>query len=401
MGRGAPSAVNRSRASTSVVSGGLALLALAACERPGAVPGRVPGDGSGAALSVPYPVADAERIEGIGRQALVDARFVLIEAAPAPEPGDHTLPAHLGASGPVLVAHHVEPIGTAIPQWTELRRLAFGRVPPTPEAVPVAAAELEALDLRPPAETVWLVGPRGTCRAAVGPPLVAAYAVAGRDQEILAVGYRLEGCPAQPWAPVGIVADAIPVDFRWVPAETSTDVVLPLGRPWDDPLAAVLEDPAWDYESEPTVARAHVREIPGASPRVLQVHLTWMSARPESAPLAWCEVDAAWTRADGWYNDRWIDPVPWSPDAVGPFMLGAFLNGPQVDAVIYDDQLDGLVLVPPGPLDDLDDPAAWRQVFVPTGVYDDATRQAWGVRPARGPRPVGPLCPPFSDAPAE
>ena len=75
-------------------------------------------------------------------------------------------------------------------------------------------------------------------------------------------------------------------------------------------------------------------------------------------------------------------------------MLGAFVNGAQVDAMIYDDRLDGLVVVPPGPLDDMDDPQAWRQVFVPTGLYDAETLAGWGVQPARGPGPIGPPCDP-------
>ena len=94
------------------------------------------------------------------------------------------------------------------------------------------------------------------------------------------------------------------------------------------------------------------------------------------------------------------DPVPFTAEAVGPFMLGAFVNGPQVDAVIYDDHLDALIIVPPGPLDDMDDTGAWTQVFVTTGPYDDAELDAWGVDPARGPLPVGPSCEPVVDATA-
>jgi hypothetical protein len=388
----APSSPSRARAGCLV---GLAsILALAgACDRNGAAatPSRVPGDGSGLVLDVPYPVADGERIEGAGRAALVKASFVQIALGAAPDDRDHALLERFAwdGEGPLLVAHHVEP-GTAVQAWQKLRRLGFGREEPVRgRAVPVDAAEVEELGLRPPAAVVWLVGPRGTCRAEVGAPVVAAYDGA---EDAVMVGYQLAGCPGRQWAQIGIVSDAVPIDFRWVPAVASADVTLAHGRAWDDPLATLLEAPSWSHDHDPGVDLVRLREIPGASPRVLQAHHAWLSVLPEEHDGPWCEIDVAWARTDGWYNGRWIDPVPFTTDAVGPFMLGAFVNGTQVDAVIYDDRHDGLVVIPPGPLDDMDDPAAWRQVFVPTGSHDPAALSAWGVEPARGPLPVGPAC---------
>lgn len=357
------------------------------------MPSRVPGDGSGLVLNVPYPVADGERIEGAGRASLARASFVHIALGAAPDDRDHALPERFGwdGEGPLLVAHHVEPVGTAIGLWQQLRRLGFGRVEPERgRAVPVEVAEVEALGFRPPAAVVWLVGPRGMCRAEVGTPVVAAYDGA---EDAVMLGYQLTGCTGRQWAQIGIVSDALPVDFRWVPAAAAPDMVLAHGRAWDDdPLATLLAAPTWSHADDPRYDLVRLREIPGASPRVLQVHQSWLAALPEDHAGPWCELDVAWARTDGWYNGRWIDPVPFTRDAVGPFMLGAFVNGTQVDAVIYDDRLDGLVVVPPGPLDDVDDPAAWRQVFVPTGSHDPATLSAWGVEPARGPLPVGPAC---------
>ncbi len=368
----------------------LALLLPTSCESPSGPPSRVPGE-SGLALSVPYPVAEAERIEGAGRRALGDARFVFIGGVTETDPSDHALPQMLVTEGPVLIAHHIESVGPSTSTWQRLRRLAFGRVEPSVEAVTVPAAEVEALDLRPPTTRVWLVGPQGTCQATVGDAVIGRYR---GEHEILAVGYRLEGCPQQPWAQIGIVADTIPVDFRWVPADPSVESVFPHGQSWDDPLAAVIEPPAWSHPAEPALDQVRMREIPGASPRVIQLQHAWLASPPDDPERPWCEIDVAWSRADGWYNERWLDPIPWDPDAVGPFMLGAFLNGEQVDAVIYDDRFDGLVVVPPGPLDDMDDPESWRQVFVPTGRHAEDTLAQWGIQPARGPAPVGPACMP-------
>jgi hypothetical protein len=371
-----------------------ALALVTACERGGAAtPSRVPGDGSGLVLNVPYPVADGERIEGAGRAALARASFVQIALGATPDDRDHALPERFGwdGEGPLLVAHHVEPVGTALGPWQQLRRLGFGRVEPERgRAVPVEdAAAVEALGFHPPATVVWLVGPRGMCRAEVGGPVVAAYDGA---EDTVMLGYQLVGCTGRQWAQIGIVSDAVPVDFHWVPAVAAPEVVLAHGRAWDDPLATLVEPPKWSRADDPRYDLLRLREIPGASPRVLQVNEAWLATLPEDHDGPWCEIDVAWSRTDGWFNGRWIDPVPFTTDAVGPFMLGAFVNGAQVDAVIYDDRLDGLVVIPPGPLDDMDDPAAWQQVFVPTGSHDPATLSAWGVEPARGPLPVGPAC---------
>lgn len=373
----------------------MGLLLGPACDRSGAAagPSRVPGDGS-VVPGVPYPMVDGERIEGAGRAVLAHATFVHVALGATPDDRDHALPERIAwdGEGPLLLAHHVEPRGPAVGTWQQLRRLAFHRDEPVRgRAIPVDAAEVEALGLRPPATIVWLVGPRGSCRAEVGAPVVAAYAGA---EDTVVVGYQLAGCAGREWAQIGIVAEALPVDFRWVPAAAGADVVGPPGRAWDDPLATRVEPPAWAHTVEPSIELVRLREIPGVSPRVLQVNRAWLTARPEEHDGPWCEIGVAWSRTDGWDHGAWIDAVPFSPDAVGPFMLGAFVNGTQVDAVIYDDRLDGLVVIPPGPLEDVGDPSAWRQVFVTTGSHDATTIAGWGVEPARGPLPVGPACEP-------
>lgn len=375
--------------------GPVAVLTVAAsCERPADRMSLAPGEDA-PVLNVPYPIADAERIEGAGRQALGQARFVFVGRGAAdddPNPGAHALPERLLADGPVLLAHHIEPAGPATRTWQQLRRLAFGRATPEPNrGVEIPAEEVQALGLQPPATSVWLVGPRGTCRASVGAPVVGTYPGA---VDTVVVGYRLDACPDQPWAQIGIIADTIPVDFRWVPAQSRVDLTLVRPARWDDPLADLVEPPGWAHASEPRFDQVRLREIPDANPRVIQVHRAWLAESPERTDAPWCTIDVAWSRTDGWTNERWIDPIPWHADTVGPYLLGAFVNGAQVDAVIYDDRLDGLVVIPPGPLDDMDDPEAWHQVFVSTGRYDERTLSEWGVQPARGPQPVGPPCEP-------
>ncbi|MEX1364600.1 MAG: hypothetical protein AB1Z98_15850 [Nannocystaceae bacterium] len=372
------------------VTAAAVLLPSAACERPGGAAqaiSRVPGEPDGLALSVPYPVSEPERIEGAGRQSLVRARFVHVSLGGPPE-AEYGLPERITSDGPVLVAEHVGPESRA---WQPLRRLAFGRVEPTPgRAMKVDAAEVEALGIERPATSVWLVGPRGTCRAQVGPPVVGAY----EDLDALMVGFLLEDCPGRAWAQVGLIADAIAVDFRWVPAQTRVEQVSARSPDGKGPPDTLLPDPSWPFEEPPRFEVQQMREIPDVAPRVLQAHRAWMSSVPAPDDLRWCTVDATSTRADGWFNGRWIDAIPWTPEVVGPFMLGAFVNGTQVDAVIYDDRHDGLVVVPPGPLDDVDDPEAWTQRFVPTGPHGGEEGRSWGVYPARGLVPVGPACEP-------
>ena len=233
-----------------------------------------------------------------------------------PDDRDHALPEHLTSVGPLLLAHHLEPVGESVRTWQALRRLAFDRVAPTPgQAAPVPAAEVEALGLTPPAAAVWLVGPRGTCRATVGDPQV------GSDlgaPDTLVVGYRLDGCEGRQWAQIGIVADAIPVDFRWIPAQDAADMTFARSEAWDDPLAPLVEPPAWEHESDARFESVRLREIPGVSPRVVQVHRAWLSERPEQTERPWCEIDVAWSRADGWTNERWIDPIPGTPTRWAP-----------------------------------------------------------------------------------
>src|SRR5690606_37992551 len=157
------------------------------------------------------------------------------------------------------------------------------------------------------------------------------------EHDTVMVGYRLDGCSGRAWAQIGIVADAIPVDFRWVPAVASPDLVLPHGRAWDDPLAALVEPPAWPHDEDPRYDLVRLREIPDVSPRVLELRHGWLAERPTEDEGGWCGLEVASSRVDGWYNGRWIDAVPFSPEAVDPFLLGAFVNGTQVDALVYDD----------------------------------------------------------------
>lgn len=278
----------------------LLLVLVAACERPGsAIPGRVPGGGLGVVPNVPYPMADGERIEGVGRAALAEASFVLIALGSTPEDRDHGLPERIVWDGddPLVVAHHIEQDGPAGSTWQQLRRLGFGGDEPEPgRAVRVEGPQVEALGLRPPAAIVWLVGPRGSCRAEVGQPVVAAYEGTGAT---MMVGYTLRGCSGREWAQIGIVADAIPIDFRWVPATASPEVVVPVGRGWDDPIAELLEAPPWSRETPPSFELARVREIVGASPRVLQIHHALLDQRPDQDDPAWCDVGVAWSRSDG------------------------------------------------------------------------------------------------------
>ncbi|MEM7156002.1 MAG: hypothetical protein AAF799_24330 [Myxococcota bacterium] len=368
-----------------------------ACEPPGATaPSRVPVRPD-AVLNVPYPVSEPERIEGAGRKTLSEAQFVFISLGAPPDERDHALPERVASEGPMLLAHHFGPVGTHATAWQELRRLAFGRgIPPRGQAQPVPAEEVEALGLQAPASSVWLVGPDGSCRAEVGEPLVGVY---DGPEDTVAVGYRLEGCSGRRWAQVGIISDGIPVDFRWVPAELSSEQILAYGSEWDDPLPTLVDPPAWSHAMTPGFDQVRVHEIPDVSPRVLQLHRAWTSEHPDRTERAWCEIEAAWSHTEGWYNGRWIDPVPWVPDATDPFLLGAFVNGEQVDAVLYDDRFDGLVVVPPGPLDDMNDASAWTQVFVPTGHYHDDELTRWGVEPARGALPLGPRCETDGDSP--
>lgn len=339
----------------------------------------------GPMLNVPYPIAEAERVEGIGRAALRDAKFVYLDLAEAKPSEQIAPPRGLDANGPVVVSHHVE---RGHPAFWALWRLPF-EGPGHTVPLPLSADEIAEFGLSAPAPTIWVVGRRGSCRGTTTAP------VAQRDpsgRERVTVGYRLEGCNGSAWAPIGIVASALPIDFRWAPAATVVDESVIPGQGWKHPLAEHIEWPRWAEGSDPALNLVRVREIPEADPRVVQLRIASLDALPSGDERPWCDRTVAWSLVDGWYNERWIDPIVWHREAIAPYLLGAFVNGTQVDAVIYDDALDGLVVIPPGPLDELDDPDAWTQVFVASGQHDDEALASWAQQSIDGGLPPGPAC---------
>jgi len=82
------------------------------------------------------------------------------------------------------------------------------------DGVLLTDAQLSALDVAcPDAKVVWIPGPRGSCRAALGQPRVLLKMTVGS-----VVGMPLQGCAkGGNWAPLAATSDE---EFRWLPIRT-------------------------------------------------------------------------------------------------------------------------------------------------------------------------------------
>jgi hypothetical protein len=266
----------------------------------------------------------------------------------------------------------------------QLRRLAFGRLPPPANAVEVDPDALANLGFERPGPNVWLFGAEGPCRANVTVPMVGVYDGAG---EILEISWKLEGCLDLPWAPVGVVAEVLPPALQWIAAQPVVTLELDPATDWRHPLAAVVDQPA--TEGQPIDAHAvYALQVVGPRPSPIEVVITHLRYDQE-VPEDPCPVEELVAATHGFWNDRGlqrIDPV-FDPVDV-PILLGAIASGENVEALVYRDGPNVAVAVPPTPpppeAEDAPQqmaefewgPATWTRVVVETGRYDAAQLDA-------------------------
>lgn len=98
-----------------------------------------------------------------------------------------------------------------------IRRAAFGvHIPRAGERHEIDEDVLEDRGLGINASAVALLGPEGPCVAQRGPAVVTALDTGGHRIDIR---WPLVGCGPGPWAPVGIIAQRVPVTLRWTPPQ--------------------------------------------------------------------------------------------------------------------------------------------------------------------------------------
>ena len=101
-----------------------------------------------------------------------------------------------------------------------IKRAAFGKhVVKQGESAPIPADDLEDLELER-ASHVFLVGEARTCVAMAGVTRVVVLDAFGRELELR---HALDGCGPGPHAPVGFVAERVPIQLGWIAASCAED----------------------------------------------------------------------------------------------------------------------------------------------------------------------------------
>lgn len=319
------------------------------------------------------------------RAALASAQWVVIAT------DDPALPSSVVKPTPAMLSHFIETHGGTIDvrTVTKLRRLAFGRVAPPPEAVEVDREALAELGFSPPAERVWLLGPDGPCHARVTTPMVGRYEGPG---EVLELSWQLEGCPPAPWAPVGALTETLVPDLAWAPSRVVVDTGLDPAQSWGHPLRNWVDTPSWTGEP-PTAHRVIVHDVPDAWPTPVTIWYGYLRSDPD-APDDPCRTTESLAATHGWWNGRALKRFDAVPKPHGwPRLLGALLQDEATEALVYADGLDLAIAIPPtppppapenAPMETQDfewGPDVWTRVALRTGHYAraqwDTARFTW------------------------
>lgn len=328
------------------------------------------------AFSVPYPVGDPVPNPPV-RALLARSPWVVVDpgddAAGLHRPVPKSMPHVLGS----VLDVPSDPATTL-----QLHRMAWGSKRAGWDPVPLDPVELQPLGIVAPAEHVWLFGPEGPCRARVGQPRLSVYAGAG---DVYEISWELQGCTGVGWAPVGLLAEQVPADVRWVAAETLAELELQPQERWEHPLEDLVDHPKWDVPPDGRIVWA--RSILELTPSPTQVLSSVWAAGPEQAP---CQQAEETVVTHGLWDEVAFEPVDPLPDPERVVvLLGAIAQGDRPEAIVFADGLEGWVAVPPAPTQqelqeadreqEADDaargidpgPRQWTSIPLETGTYAD------------------------------
>lgn len=368
-------------------------LAMVGCEpRRGTIlPTRARKKATPAGLGIPYPVSEPETTEGWSRAVLSRAAFgvVFTQAEGGP------FARRVSGSDAVLLGSLVEASDEG---YEALLRVAFdGKEPRSETSTAVTRKALADIGVRRPAGSVFVVGPDDNCRALVTSPRVHFYLA---DEPVLEVDWALTGCDwTRAWGPIGVIADRFPEDTTWVAADLPVDATYEAGG-WDSPLAARLQQPPWADDAPAELEVVRVLEIPGSTPRAVQVYDSFVrladDAEHEALTLQGldpaCADRHATVIAHGFWNGEIFEGFDPGQPEDEPHLVGALVRGAQVDALVYDLRLSALVVVPPPPSVDDGAPGTWTRRTLPTAKHSAYARDSWGYLPTSDPTVVGAPC---------
>lgn len=202
-------------------------------------------------------------------------------------------------------------------------------------------------------ERVWLVGSQGVCEATLSTQAQADHYIIGF--ETVEIAFALRDCDGPDWAPVAIVGVQPPEDLRWVTPTTTFDID---GQPSGDATPALVDAVRSEVDQlqaadDPRSATlyGHVRELVGTTPRVAETFsgVEWEDEPVEDDEALSCGTDATWSLMGGVVVDASL--VPWkTPKDFGGLaehdLLGAFVRGERVHAVVFAEGLDLVVFTP-------------------------------------------------------
>lgn len=386
-------------------------LAAGGC-RPGAS-NRTPTRVSGVAATkrkVPSLSVPGHKVEGWSRAALARATYAAVLApADDPRPRGERFAGRIDYGGWAVIGESMPPPrrgrtsdadDDARDRFERTWKAAFDDDTPARGAwQKVDRDALTRAGIAPPAGTAWLVSDAAICLAKLEMPLASRYASDG-GRDALEIAWRPEGCsPDEDWAPVAIIAPSLPEDVRWVPAEVSLDVQLPVAEGWQGPLADALEAPVWRAEDPPPLEVVRVLSIPGLAATAVQVYdsLLRPAVSPDdpgpdgAGPGSVCADQSVTLWSHGFWDGAYFeafDPAPDEP--VTPHLRGAFVRDEQIDALVYEIDYDILVVVPPAPTEA--GPTPWQRHRLGTGLRTPDELATWGYLPGGGVEPTGPAC---------
>ncbi len=331
----------------------------------GAAPKRVTTRTNTERIALPFPVGDPVKEHSGPRLQLAAASYGVLTDDGA------------------LIGAYIEPSADNYEAVAEL----VSRIDRTrPSVTEVSVDALEAAGVRPPSDSGLLVSSQGVCRAAITTPTIHA----DPDAAALEIRWALQGCETTEATPVLVLTERLAESLRWVAAERTVELTLPVGAAWTDRRATMVQAPDWGGGGLPTAHVVSVWEVADVAPPVVQVYEALVAiAGDEPDP---CRDRDAWVQTNAFDQGRWLDAIEPTEDHTAiPQLLGAIAHEGVLDAIVYRDRDAIAIAVPPATIPG-GEATAWAYHLV--GPEDPTRFDApWGFSVVSGRAQFLPRCP--------
>lgn len=309
------------------------------------------------ALAVPYPIGDVVP-NPPARNALARNGWVYV-AVDSRDPV-----AQLVARDRPAATFHI--VGADDNRALGLHRLFGSKGPKRDEIVVVEHDKLRSIGAGTSAPHVWLIGRDGPCRAKIGEASVGYYDDVAPTFD---VGFALEGCDGNTWAPVGSLAPELPAALRYERARTVLAEDFPAGERWSSELAQVANIAELPNARNPVAESAFARMVDALTQRPTSItHIAYETgANPCDLQFEFAATYGLW-REGQWTN---IEPAPELELELPLELLGVFVEGDRIEGMAFHYGEDALVsFAPTNERGDAVLAGFWRAQEVSTGVHD-------------------------------